>query len=357
MNRPVFVAENVKTDSCPGSVSDALAPPPGPVTACRSMLCGIVLDASFLRCSSTRSPSRTRMNEPGTAPPNVHAVYSTLSASRSVFSTTSRFTITFVGCDRVMGGGTLGACVSTATSWPVMSALGWGSSKILRPSSRADATLQNCMTSEVPAMSAAPASRVRQPGRRALDEPSSGDIDGFPFVLVDECNDAAFEQVRDRGMGERRTPRAVDRLPRIVRATGMGWIAGSAAEHAAGIQLHRVEELDHPAERDLPRWYGKSEPAGGTAGAGDKACLRDRIEHLRHVVARRPGGVGDLVRAQCARGLRLGQQQHGAKGVIGRERDHSRLGWRFASFSSGYQYIASRLRYQEGNASFFVRYD
>src|ERR1035437_5622201 len=265
MNRPVFVAENVKTDSCPGSVSDALAPPPGPVTACRSMLCGIVLDASFLRCSSTRSPSRTRMNEPGTAPPRAREpppapppppprpVSPALSGSRSVFSTTSRFTITFVGCDRVMGGGTLGACVSTATSWPVMSALGWRSSKILRPSSRADATLHDWIASEVPAMSAAPASRVRQPGRRALDEPSSGDIDGFPFVLVDECTDAAFEQVRDRGMGERRTPRAVDRLPRIVRATGMGWIAGSAAEHAAGIQLHRVEELDHPAERDLPR--------------------------------------------------------------------------------------------------------
>ena len=65
-----------------------------------------------------------RTTEPGTAPPNVHAAYCTLSASRSVFSITSRFTITLVGCVRVIGGGTLGACVSTATSCPLTSSLG-----------------------------------------------------------------------------------------------------------------------------------------------------------------------------------------------------------------------------------------
>jgi hypothetical protein len=41
--RPWFSALNVNCDSCPGAVKLDAAPPPGPVTPCRSMLCGILL--------------------------------------------------------------------------------------------------------------------------------------------------------------------------------------------------------------------------------------------------------------------------------------------------------------------------
>src|SRR5690349_8763262 len=88
-----------------------------------SMLCGIVLFFALCRCSSTRSPSRTRMNVPGTWPPNVHTGYFTLSAISATVSTVSRFTMTRVGCVRVIGGGTFGAWVTTAISWPVTSSL------------------------------------------------------------------------------------------------------------------------------------------------------------------------------------------------------------------------------------------
>ena len=40
-------ALNEKVEAWPGAVKLAAAPPPGPVTAWRSMLCGIVLVASF----------------------------------------------------------------------------------------------------------------------------------------------------------------------------------------------------------------------------------------------------------------------------------------------------------------------
>ena len=62
------------TELWPGAVTDDVAPPPGPVTACRSMLCGILLVGWFLRWNSTVSPWRTRMKLPGTVPPKVQKV-------------------------------------------------------------------------------------------------------------------------------------------------------------------------------------------------------------------------------------------------------------------------------------------
>ena len=55
-NTPWFRALKVNTDSCPGAVFVLAAPPPGPVTACRSMLCGIRLSGWFCRWNSTVSP-------------------------------------------------------------------------------------------------------------------------------------------------------------------------------------------------------------------------------------------------------------------------------------------------------------
>jgi hypothetical protein len=67
-------ALNVNCDWCPGAVKLDAAPPPGPVTPCRSMLCGIFESGAFFRWNSTVSPWRTRMKLPGTVPPNVQKV-------------------------------------------------------------------------------------------------------------------------------------------------------------------------------------------------------------------------------------------------------------------------------------------
>ncbi len=69
----------------------------------------------------TRSPSRMRMKLPGTSPPNVQNKYSTPSDILRTTSFTSSFTMTFVACERLMGGGTWGACVRTAISSPLIS--------------------------------------------------------------------------------------------------------------------------------------------------------------------------------------------------------------------------------------------
>src|ERR1051326_5530987 len=60
-----------------------------------------------------------RMKLPGTSPPNVQKKYSTPSAILFTTSRTSSFTRTFVAWVRLMGGGTWGACVSTAVSSPM----------------------------------------------------------------------------------------------------------------------------------------------------------------------------------------------------------------------------------------------
>src|SRR5436190_21929843 len=61
-----------------------------------------------------------RMKLPGTEPPNVQNRYSTPSESFRTTSFTSRVTITFVEWERLIGGGTFGACASTAISSPTI---------------------------------------------------------------------------------------------------------------------------------------------------------------------------------------------------------------------------------------------
>src|SRR6187200_1025853 len=111
---PSLSALKVNCDSWPGAVKLEAAPPPGPVTPCRSMLCGILLVGWFFKWNSTVSPWRTRMKLPGTVPPKVQKVYETPSEIAMSFSTTSSSTITLAGVLRVIGGGTFGGLVSTA---------------------------------------------------------------------------------------------------------------------------------------------------------------------------------------------------------------------------------------------------
>ena len=47
--RPALSALKVNWDSWPGAVNEEAAPPPGPVTACRSMLWGILLSGWLRR--------------------------------------------------------------------------------------------------------------------------------------------------------------------------------------------------------------------------------------------------------------------------------------------------------------------
>ena len=99
----------------PEEVKEEEAPPPGPVTAWRSMLWGILLEGWLLRWNSTRSPSRMRMKLPGTSPPKVQKRYSTPSESFLTTSWTSSLTMTLVACLRVIAAGTLGGAVSVGT--------------------------------------------------------------------------------------------------------------------------------------------------------------------------------------------------------------------------------------------------
>src|SRR4051812_28712532 len=111
---PSLRALKVNCDSCPGAVKLDAAPPPGPVTPCRSMLWGILLPGWFFRWNSTVSPWRTRMKLPGTVPPKVQKVYDTPSEIGMLFSITSSSTITLAGVLRMIGGGTFGGLVRTA---------------------------------------------------------------------------------------------------------------------------------------------------------------------------------------------------------------------------------------------------
>src|SRR5215510_1540732 len=111
---PSFSALNVNCDWWPGAVKLEAAPPPGPVTPCRSMLCGILLSWWFSRWNSTVSPWRTRMKLPGTVPPKVQNVYFTPAAISRSTSRTSSLTMTLAGAWRPVGGGTRGGLVSTA---------------------------------------------------------------------------------------------------------------------------------------------------------------------------------------------------------------------------------------------------
>jgi hypothetical protein len=67
-------ALKVNCELWPGAVKLDAAPPPGPVTPCRSMLCGIFESGWLCRWNSTVSPWRTRMKLPGTVPPKVQKV-------------------------------------------------------------------------------------------------------------------------------------------------------------------------------------------------------------------------------------------------------------------------------------------
>jgi hypothetical protein len=65
---PGLSALKLNVADSPGATWVTLAPPPGPVTACRSMLCVTPASAALRRVISTVSPSRTRSIGPGTVP-------------------------------------------------------------------------------------------------------------------------------------------------------------------------------------------------------------------------------------------------------------------------------------------------
>ncbi len=69
--KPGFNVLNEKVLLCPGATKEEVAPPPGPVTACKSILCGNLLSGWFDKVNSTSSPIRVLIKLPGTEPPNV----------------------------------------------------------------------------------------------------------------------------------------------------------------------------------------------------------------------------------------------------------------------------------------------
>ena len=108
-------ALNWKVDVRVGGVSLAIAPPIGTAAAWKSILCGIIELAELESCTSTISPSRTRMNGAGTLPFNVQNLNCTPSIKSIICSSAVSFTTTFAGELRSIGFGTFGASVSSAS--------------------------------------------------------------------------------------------------------------------------------------------------------------------------------------------------------------------------------------------------
>jgi len=102
----------------PGMICVTAAPPPGPVTARRSIECALWLEGRLMSRISTVSPARTRKNGPGRVPPNIQNVYSTPFASVPFSSVVKSSTTTRAGRARSSAGGTAGGAVSTALISP-----------------------------------------------------------------------------------------------------------------------------------------------------------------------------------------------------------------------------------------------
>src|SRR6185369_3926434 len=115
---PGLIAFHSNAPASPGITCVTAAPPPGPVTACRSIECALCAVVWFLSLICTVSPSRTRSNGPGTVPPNVQNVYSTPLASVPFCSVVSSSDLTLAGAERWIAGGTPGGASSTAFTSP-----------------------------------------------------------------------------------------------------------------------------------------------------------------------------------------------------------------------------------------------
>src|SRR5438270_9293289 len=100
----------------PGTTCVSTDPPPGPLTACRLILCVSDVPGEFFSVSSTVSPWRTRIIGPGTVPLKVQKGYATPSANKAVTSRVSRSTLTSAGSLRSMGGATCGCGIRVTPS-------------------------------------------------------------------------------------------------------------------------------------------------------------------------------------------------------------------------------------------------
>src|SRR5437773_5497832 len=89
--RPGCIAFHWKSFSSPGATCTE-PPPPGPVAAWKLTECQFMLDLAFFRRMRRVSPTRTRMNGPGTVPLNVQNLYVTSLARRPLTSVVSKET-------------------------------------------------------------------------------------------------------------------------------------------------------------------------------------------------------------------------------------------------------------------------
>src|SRR5262245_40072160 len=94
---PGLRALNRNDFASPGGVCVITAPPPGPVTACKSTEWIMRLSARFLKPSSTVSPTRTLRNGPGTLPLKVQYGHVLSSPSLPISPTAAGSTCTVRG--------------------------------------------------------------------------------------------------------------------------------------------------------------------------------------------------------------------------------------------------------------------
>jgi len=70
----------------------------------------------------------------------------------------------------------------------------------------------------------------------------------------------------------------------------------------------RLEQPEHPPDRDICRRMGQPQPAGAAAKRGDETAQLQLVDHLRQMVGRSIAGLRDVRGAHGA--ARIGGAEH-----------------------------------------------
>ena len=111
-------------------------------------------------------------------------------------------------------------------------------------------------------------------------------------------------------------------LPAVMRATRSAVAALPAPQQALTSPFEIVERLHNAAQRELGRWNGQSEASSRAPRGGENPPLRQKVERLRQVVARKREGFGDGLYRDGLLICVLGKIQHRAQRVLGRLREY-----------------------------------
>lgn len=134
------------------------------------------------------------------------------------------------------------------------------------------------------------------------------------------------EYLRERGLSEERLQGAGNGLPLRMNRAWMLPAAGRAAEEAAA-RFEVTEGCGDARQRQLVRWCAELKTATWPALRSQHPGARERVQRFGEVVAREVQCPRDGFNAHGLLGAVFGDEEHGAKSVLGRTRDpHRDLG-------------------------------